>query len=299
VAGGVTSVSMRVLSSGGLDFEFVPVCVDGEGPFPFILDTGASRSTIDASLAHVLGLPVDGPSGVASGANCATTFEPTTVHSWSLGSLPLAPQVLPSIRIPLFGATDAPAGLLGSDVLSEFGAVRLDFRRQTLVLVGPERSPPTGPEGPPPQGFAPRPFDPADVSPSLLRGDRYHAVPMLVEGIPGSAVQLRVEVRIRGARRPFILDTGAGRTSVTRATIAQTSMRPLRVRVVVVSIGCTSTVRLVQSGAWSLGPVALPSQPMLEVSLGEIPASGLLGSDRLGRFGWIVVDYQDGELLFG
>ena len=54
------------------------------------------------------------------------------------------------------GGKGEPVGLLGSDVLSRFGAVRIDFAAGALVLPGPEgaplaqSSPFTGPQGPAP-----------------------------------------------------------------------------------------------------------------------------------------------------
>src|SRR5690349_20565118 len=42
----------------------VPVRVNGEGPFDFVVDTGANRTVIAGELAAELGLPDDGPASI-------------------------------------------------------------------------------------------------------------------------------------------------------------------------------------------------------------------------------------------
>jgi len=287
VPGSVTRVPMNVVRSGALVFEFVPVCIAGRGPFPFILDTGASESVVAAGLARVLGLAAIGPAGVASGVNCRAILHNGPPTRWSLGSVPLAPQALPQIAIPLFGATDAPAGLLGSDVLSRFGRVRLDFAARQLVLVGPEGAPAGG-----------TPATGGPVPPALVQGDHYQSVPLHVVANDG-AVESLVDVTIAGRSRPFVLDTGSGRSAVDASLASEAGLAASGVREVVVSVGCTRTVPLVASGAWSLGSVPLAPQLLLAVSLPPVGAVGTLGSDVLNGFGWIVVDYRGGSLLLG
>ena len=69
--------------------------------------------------------------------------------------MPLSSQQLTAATLPQMGGKGEPVGLLGSDVLSRFGAIRIDFGAGTLVLPGPEgaplaqSSPFTGPQGAP------------------------------------------------------------------------------------------------------------------------------------------------------
>ena len=77
------------------------------------------------------------------------------VDSWSVDGLPLTPQSLSADTEPGMGGKGEPVGLLGNDVLSRFGAVRIDFDPGALVLPGPEGAPLstsmfTGPKGPDP-----------------------------------------------------------------------------------------------------------------------------------------------------
>ena len=64
--------------------------------------------------------------------------------SWSLDGVGLAPQQLTAATLPQIGGKGEPVGLLGSDVLARFGAVRIDFAAGALVLPGPEGAPLAG-----------------------------------------------------------------------------------------------------------------------------------------------------------
>jgi len=73
----------------------------------------------------------------------------------------------------LFGTSNAPAGLLGSDVLSRFGSVRLDFRSQMLRVDGREGPAVVNSEI---TGMA----VPSSVDARLAQGDGYTTVPLSV-----------------------------------------------------------------------------------------------------------------------
>ena len=106
--------------------------------------------------------------------------------AWSLDGVTLAAQQLTAATLPQMGGKGEPVGLLGSDVLSRFGAVRIDFAAGALVLPGPEgaplaeSSPFTGPQGPPPA--------------ALTGGESGTTVPLTVTPAPGD-VSLSVAVR--------------------------------------------------------------------------------------------------------
>ena len=56
--------------------------------------------------------------------------------AWSLDGVPLSPQQLTAATLPQMGGKGEPVGLLGSDVLSRFGAIRIDFGSGDLILPG-------------------------------------------------------------------------------------------------------------------------------------------------------------------
>ena len=184
-------------------------------------------------------------------------------------------------------------GLVGSDVLARFGAVRVDFAAGALVLPGTEGAPLrapnpyTGPEGPPPV--------------ALTQGQGT-TVPLTVTSVPGQ-VSLSVAVRFAGGpRRSFVVDTGSSQsvvaTSVARAAgLAGTDLAQRQATVCSVI-----TVPLVHSGPWSLPGQPLEPQLIGETDFGSISLGGidgLLGSDQLKRFGWVVFDYSGGRLVLG
>ena len=115
------------------------------------------------------------------------------------------------------GGKGEPDGLLGSDVLSRFGAVRIDFDAGALVLPGPEgaplaqSSPYTGPKGPPPA--------------ALMQGESGTTVPLTVTPAPGD-VSLNVAVRFAGGpRRDFVVDTGSSQSVVSSSVARAQSLR--------------------------------------------------------------------------
>jgi hypothetical protein len=61
----------------------------------------------------------------------------------------------------------------------------------------------------------------------------------------------------------------------------------------------TITTPLVHSGAWSIPGVALHPQLIGTAPFGPISQAGLLGSDQLIRYGWVVFDYTGGRLILG
>jgi len=103
----------------------VPVRVNGQGPFPFVVDTGANRTVISRELATQLGLPVGSPAsvnGVAGIQMALTTSARLDVGARHHLDAPLL--IFPQDDI-------GGPGLLGLDDL-DGQAVTLDFRLQTL-----------------------------------------------------------------------------------------------------------------------------------------------------------------------
>src|SRR5271165_3008141 len=92
--GGVTGVPLTVSTVAGQVAETVNVCIGTRGPFPFVLDSGAGQSTIDAGLARRLRLASAGPASEFAGVGCTGTATPVASGSWSLDGVGLAPQQL-------------------------------------------------------------------------------------------------------------------------------------------------------------------------------------------------------------
>jgi hypothetical protein len=274
--------------------EVVNVCIDGHGPYPFVLDTGAGQSTIDAGLARRLHLPVAGQPTLFAGVGCTGTSQPVSVEAWSLAGVDLSPQDLTSASLPQIGGRREPVGLLGSDVLARFGAVRVDFAAGVLVLPGPEgaplsgSAPYTGPLGPPPD--------------AVLTQGGGTTVPLTVQPMPGD-VSLSVAVRFAGGPgRSFVVDTGSSQSVVATASARAASLKPTDLAQRQATVCSVITVPLVHSGPWSVPGQPLHPQLVGATDFGTISSGGtqgLLGSDQLKRYGWVALDYTGGRMVLG
>ena len=123
----------------------LPVHIDAQGPFPFAVDTGASRSLISGRLARRLGLPLSGSEHTVYGITGGAKAVEVTIATWTAGSI-----LLPATKIAALSASAeeprvrrsgqgvaGPVGLLGSDVLSRFGKIAVDYDRGLLILDPP------------------------------------------------------------------------------------------------------------------------------------------------------------------
>jgi predicted aspartyl protease len=293
--GGATTVPLTVSTVAGQVAESVNVCIGAQGPFPFVLDTGAGQSTIDAHLARRLHLPNAGGATIFAGVNCTGTAQPVSVSSWNVEGLALAPQQLTAATLPEMGGKGEPMGLLGSDVLSRFGAIRVDFSGGALVLPGPQGAPLggytpiVGPTGPPPPAV-------------LTQGGQGTTVPLTVTPVPGD-VSLNVTVRFRaGPRRMFTVDTGSSASVVSSSVARRQSLSGTNLAQRQATVCSVITVPLVHSGAWSVPGVPLYPQLIGSTDFGAISLGGiqgLLGSDQLKRYGWVVFDYSGAKMVLG
>jgi aspartyl protease len=129
-ATGGTSIPIRVTIDNGATLVMVPIKVNGRGPFQFILDTGASTSTLDRSLMRRLKLPRTGQTARIQGVTGRATVPVVRLRSWSLGGQALAGRTMTVIDMgdPNIG------GLLGSDELRRFGRVTVDYQQRRLIL---------------------------------------------------------------------------------------------------------------------------------------------------------------------
>jgi predicted aspartyl protease len=124
-----------VRGAAGNTLAFVPVYINKQGPFKFTLDTGASESTIDWELAQRLALPADGDPVTVTGVGSVSEAIPVRVEKWRLGKdVELPSQHLVMLHLAVADRKSGIQGLLGSDVLSQFGAVLVDYNGQVLVL---------------------------------------------------------------------------------------------------------------------------------------------------------------------
>lgn len=127
------TVPLRVIEQPEQTIAFVPVSISREGPFLFALDTGASSTVVSTEVADALGLPATGEQRRITGVVGAETEQVVRVEEWSVGDVSLEPADVVAIDLPSPDG-EGLQGLLGSDVLSGFGEVVIDYDNQQLRL---------------------------------------------------------------------------------------------------------------------------------------------------------------------
>lgn len=121
-AGGPTSTTQsgRVVA---------PVRVNGEGPFRFIVDTGANRSVLSVALAERLGLAPQGAGQVHS-VHGVTVAPLVSVDSLRYGDLSFGHSSMPVLQGAVLGGEH---GLLGVDGMSG-RRLLMDFERNCIEI---------------------------------------------------------------------------------------------------------------------------------------------------------------------
>jgi predicted aspartyl protease len=129
-------VPLKVIERGDRALAFVPVTIDGRGPFMFALDTGASASAIDQDIAEELGVARTGRSVTVSGIGGTERVHLVEVPRWRVGTVPLPSTQMAAIDLESPRDGRSLQGLLGSDVLSDFAQITIDYDDQQLELFG-------------------------------------------------------------------------------------------------------------------------------------------------------------------
>lgn len=131
---GSLTVPMRVMQQGHAVLAVVNVRIDGHGPFMFAVDTGASRSLVDAQVARELGVRRSGSTQPVAGVSTVRRDTMVRVRSWSVGGVALPSATILEANLPFGNAAGGVQGLLGSDMLSRFDIVTIDYAHQLLRL---------------------------------------------------------------------------------------------------------------------------------------------------------------------
>jgi predicted aspartyl protease len=128
------TVDLRVVSGTGGVFAFAEVFINGEGPFAFTVDTGASRSVLDSDLVERVGVRTIGEPVEITGITCRGEAGRARVRGWRVGGVRLPQAVIQTVDMPEPPDGTEIDGLLGSDILSRFGTITVDYDAELLVL---------------------------------------------------------------------------------------------------------------------------------------------------------------------
>lgn len=110
------------------------VLIEGHGPFSLAVDTGASVSIVDRSVAAAAGLSTAGRPEPVVGVGGQQDGTPVQVNTWSIGQIRLPQAQIDMLDLPSSEKSSGIVGLLGSDIMRQFGVVQVDYSRQVLVV---------------------------------------------------------------------------------------------------------------------------------------------------------------------
>jgi len=92
------TLPVGVIHSDGINAVLVGGCVNGLGPFPFVVDTGAGVTVFGQSLVSRLKLARTGASAKIQALGCTASASDVDVRDWSIGGRALAPQDVVSLK---------------------------------------------------------------------------------------------------------------------------------------------------------------------------------------------------------
>jgi predicted aspartyl protease len=108
------------------------VKINGKGPFRFVIDTGASRSTLAPHLAKALGLTHSvGRNVMLNGVTGAAEVPTVAVDSIEIGALKFVDQNLPVIFTSIMGNADGILGVAGF----HDQRIDVDFKRDRVSVM--------------------------------------------------------------------------------------------------------------------------------------------------------------------
>ena len=255
----------------------VQVMVGGEGPFSFLVDTGAERTVIARELAARLKL-VEGAK-----LKLATIGGSAVVPSFRVAALRMSDLHLAPVDAPaFFGRHIGAAGLIGVDML-EKRRVLIDFRKETMEILETRRR----------------------ARPIIRDSDA-----IIVTARNSAGRLILSDARLDGKRIDVIVDTGA-QTSVGNIALQElvAAKRANRLPFVPTTLGAvtgevvpavrTAIRRIVINGmdVNDLPVSFADSQAFRALGLVERPAL-LLGMDTLSLFDRVEIDFPNKRVVF-
>ena len=293
-----TVVPIQLIAKRDAALIFAGVCINGLGPYSFLVDTGAELSLIDSTVARAITFAYRTPPAQGLSFGCRVTEYLAQMHSWSIGprSLTPGPVIVGPLKSPELPGVD---GIIGSDVLSSFGAVRFDFVHRTLTVQRNQTAPTkdvTGQTG-------------RATAAAGLTGGTTASVAMDVQvqrppsdpdlDQPVVAVRPTVPVSIGSTNSLFVLDTGAQRSVVSPRVVSGAGLSQAGPKTFTYAgLACKTDVTPYAVTTWKVGGIALGPQTVGSNALGGA-VNGLFGSGTLQYLSPVVVDFRDGVLLLG
>lgn len=250
----------------------IDVKVNGNGPYHFIVDSGADSSVVGLRIAHDLQLPLGAPA-ILNGTTGRSLVDRVKVDQLALGPTIVRNLVLPALRESDLGAD----GLIGIDALTQ-QRLMMDFERH-LIKVEDARKP---------EQFSP------DIIVITARRRRGQLI--------------LTEVRAGRIHLDAIIDTGS-QITIGNLALRDRLLRRNRDRFWTVPVtgvtGVTINLQLAIVGELQLGPVTLRDVPMAFADVPPFKLFGLahdpamlVGTDLLETFRRVSLDFRSRKVRF-
>ncbi len=253
----------KALRQKGAALALTKVTIKGKS-FQMVVDTGAQTTNIDVRAAKKLGLAAAGKPRTLSSIGCTKKVQPVRIAAWKAGSVTLPPTVAVAQKIESYTKSKGKIiGLLGADVITQFGSVEIDYGTDRVVLGG------SGPQG----------------------GKSFKLKSGRVKG----AVIIVAKVSVHGKLLPFVPDTGASRSTIDLAVAKKLGLKTRGKPKRASAIGCGAKVQPLTLDRWKAGSTTLPkvlalgTSPLIRKKSG---LAGLIGGDAFSRFGTIYFDFK-------
>ena len=257
-------------ASDGNDRLTVPVRIGKDGPYDFLIDTGAERTVLARGLAERLGLVPNGRATLIGVAG-SLAVDLVDVAEVRLGSRSFYDLSAPLLEGSHIGAD----GIIGLDGLRN-QRVLIDFKRNLIAVddakeLGGNR------------GFE-------IVVRARLRGDQLIMTNALVDGI-------KTDVVIDTGAQSTIGNRALQRALAKRRAPERTSLTSVTGQVIAADLVFARRVTIGYLDFSELAIVFADSPPFERLNLSEKPAL-LLGMGQLRAFQRVAIDFQERKILF-
>ena len=248
----------------------VPVRIGNDGPYDFLIDTGAERTVLARGLAERLGLVPNGRATVIGVAG-SLAVDLVDVAEMRLGSRSFYDLSAPLLEGSHIGAD----GIIGLDGLRN-RRVLIDFKRNLIAVddakeLGGNR------------GFE-------IIVRARLRGDQLIMTNALVDGI-------KTDVVIDTGSQNTIGNRALQRAMARRRAPEKTSLTSVTGQSIVADLVFARRVTIGNLDFTGLALVFADAPPFERLNLSEKPAL-LLGMGQLRAFQRVAIDFQERKILF-
>jgi predicted aspartyl protease len=254
----------------------VAATVNGKGPFRFIVDTGATHSTVSPGLVRALDLKMtEAPVIVVNGITGTAQVTAVTLDKLQTGDLVVAGLVAPVVWAPVMAGAD---GIFGAAGLTE-KSLSVDFDRNSVRISG-------------------------RVEPTLrAQATKVHAA-RVTHGL------MTLEMRIGGVRALAVIDTGSERTLGNLALRDALKVRRDNPGQAMVTSVYGATEQVERGEVLEAPPLVIDTVRINDVSvvygdfhifkvweMQSTPAL-ILGMDVLGTVGAFGIDFKNQDVYF-